>query len=296
MAILHEFEYLKPKELQDAVQILTEYGSRAQVLAGGTDLIPWIQEDLLTPDVLVDIKGIDGLDEIVLDKGTLYIGALVTFTELIGSAIISEGFPLIWEMAKTVASPGVRNRATLAGNICSAVPSCDSGPVLLVCEAAVLVKGPRRERKVPLGEWFLGPRKTALEKGEMVTGMTLPLPGPEHGGVYVKLGRYRGEDLAQASVAILALPEYVYRIAFGAVGPRPARAKKIEALLNGKKAEGRVIEDALKLVPQEICPITDIRASEEYRMHMVKVMLERGLRAARARFCGQGPHYGESLI
>jgi CO/xanthine dehydrogenase FAD-binding subunit len=296
MAIVHQFEYLKPETLDEVVQILAEHGCEAQVLAGGTDLIAWVREELLTPSVLVDIKGIDSLKELVLVDDILFIGALVTFSELIGSTIIQKKFPLILEMAKSVASTGVRNRATLVGNICSAVPSCDSGPVLLAYETNVLVKGPRGEKKVPLRDWFLGPKQNALKEGQVATGLSLPLPGEKHGGSYLKLGRYRGDDLAQASVSVLALPENVYRIAFGAVAPRPVRAKKIESLVNGKKLEDSLIEQAQKLLPQEIAPITDIRASREYRTHMMKVMLERGMRAAKARLSGEGPPYGTSLI
>lgn len=296
MSIAHQFEYLRPKTIDEVVEILTRYGLKAQVLAGGTDLIAWIRNDLLAPDVLVDIKGVDGLREIELKDRVLFIGALVTFSQLIDSHIIREKFPLVLEMAKTVASVGLRNRATMVGNICSAVPSCDSGPVLLVYGAKVLVKGQKGEREIPLSEWFLGPKKTSLKRGEVARGVAIPLPGKRHAGSYVKLGRYRGEDLAQASVAVLALLGNSYRIAFGAVAPTPVRAERIEALINGKKVDDSVMESAKRLVIQEIAPITDIRASEEYRTHMVQVMLERGIKAATARFAGKGPPYGTSLI
>jgi len=296
MAIAHEFEYLKPETLDETVGILAEYGPRARVLAGGTDLIVWIMDDLTEPDVLVDIKGIGELKGIELKDNTLIIRALVTFNELIDSEIVREKSLLIMEMARTVASTGIRNRATMIGNICSAVPSCDSGPVLLVYDAKVLVKGPQGERKIPLSEWFRGPKETALSAGELVTGVAVPLPEKRHAGCYVKLGRYRGGDLAQASVAVLALAGDNYRVAFGAVGPTPVRARKIESLINGKKIESKVIEDAKELISQEISPITDIRAAKEYRTHMVNVMFERGIRAATARLSGKGPAYGTSLI
>ena len=184
----------------------------------------------------------------------------------------------------------------MVGNLCSAVPCCDSGAVLLVYDATVLVAGPNGRRKVPLREWFLGPRKTVLKRGELATAVTVPLPKQKHGACFVKLRRYEGEDLAQASVTVLALAGNRYRISFGAVAPRPIAAERIEALLEGQALSGDLIQRAVRLVPAEIAPITDIRATKEYRAHMVGIMLERGLRAAVARLEGAGPEYGTSLI
>ena len=296
MALAHQFEYLKPGSLQETVEILSQAGHRAQILAGGTDLIPWIGEELLCPEVLVDIKEIEELAGIARGDHHIRIGARVTFNELIDSELIGRGFPLILEMAMAVASPGVRNRATLVGNICSAVPSCDSGPVLLVHQAEVLVQGASGERKVLMKDWFLGPRETALQAGELVTGVRLPVPEGKGDGCYVKLGRYRGEDLAQASVAVLTLPDDCWRIAFGAVAPTPMRAPGIESLISGKKITDEVIVEAQKLVPREIAPITDVRATRRYRLHMVQVMLERSLRASQSRCANGSPPYGMKLI
>jgi carbon-monoxide dehydrogenase medium subunit len=199
-------------------------------------------------------------------------------------------------MTGWVASVGIRNRATMVGNLCSAVPCCDSGAVLLVYDAAVQVTGPAGKRKVPLRKWFLGPRKTVLKRGEIATGVVVPLPKQKHGACFVKLRRYEGEDLAQASVTVLALAGNSYRISFGSVAPRPIAAERIEALLEGQPLSDDLIQQAVRLVPEEIAPITDIRATKEYRLHMVGVMLERGLRAAVARLAGTGPDYGTSLV
>lgn len=296
MAIAHEFDYVKPDSLAEAVSLLTRHGAGAQLLAGGTDLVGWICDELVAPEILVDLKGIPELAEILWGGGTLSIGALVTFSDLLDSAVVREKFPLIREMARTVASPGIRNRATLIGNIASAVPCCDGGPVLLVYEAHLRVTGPKGERKIPVDDWFLGPRKTVLKSGEIVTRVEMSLPAEKHGGCFVKLGRYQGADLAQASVAILALPEHKYRVAFGAVAPTPVRARKIESLMEGRPCEPGLVTSAGQLIPQETAPITDVRASKEYRALMLPTMFGRGLTAAVARLEGQGPPYGERLI
>jgi carbon-monoxide dehydrogenase medium subunit len=166
----------------------------------------------------------------------------------------------------------------------------------LIYDAVVHVTGRAGRRRIPVGEWFVGSRKTALMRGEVVTGLAIPLPKKKHAACFVKLRRTDGEDLAQASVAVLALAGMRYRIAFGAVAPRPIRGKKIEALLEGKAVSDTLIEDMLRLLPQEIAPITDIRASKEYRALMVGVMLKRGLQAAVSRLEGGGPEYGRSVI
>jgi CO/xanthine dehydrogenase FAD-binding subunit len=296
MAIAHEFDYVKPPTLREAVRLLSRYGPRARALAGGTDLVGLISDGVIAPEAVVDLKGIPGLDRIEFKGGVLSIGALVTFSDLRESAVIAKKFPVIHEMTGWVASVGIRNRATMVGNLCSAVPCCDSGAVLLVYDAAVMVTGPAGKRKVPLREWFLGPRKTVLKRGELATAVTVQLPKQKHGACFVKLRRYEGEDLAQASVTVLALEGNRYRISFGAVAPRPIAAERIEALLEGQALSDDLIQKAVQLVPEEIAPITDIRATKEYRALMVGVMLARGLRAAVARRAGAGPEYGTSLI
>ena len=296
MAIVHEFKYFKPSSIDEAIGLLNEYGSKARILSGGTDLIVRIKDGFETPDAVIDIKGLDDLKILKFEDNKLIIGSLVTFNEIIDDETVKEKFPLLWESAKVVASMGIRNRATMVGNICSAVPSLDSGPALLLYEATVVVKGKDGERRIPIEEWFLGPRKTALKEGEIVEYIEVPLPDKKHGGCYIKLGRYNGEDLAQVGVGVLALSGNEYRVAFCAVGPKPNRARKIEELLKGKEITDSVIEDAKKLVEEEISPITDIRATKEYRMHMAKVMLDRALKAAVERLNGKGPAYGTRLI
>ena len=149
---------------------------------------------------------------------------------------------------------------------------------------------------LPAHQWFKGNRLTDLKPGEILTTISIPLPAETHAGCYVKLGRYNGEDLAQASVLALCLPGNRYRVAFGSVAPVPIRAKRIEALLNGNPLNDELIDAAKELVPEEIKPITDIRASKEYRMHMSQVMLGRALTAAADRLNGHGPEYGTWLI
>ncbi|MDA8130913.1 MAG: xanthine dehydrogenase family protein subunit M [Elusimicrobia bacterium] len=296
MPITAEFEYVRPKDMEEALHVFSLYKEKARALAGGTDLVVHLKEGLVRPEVVVDVKSLPELGGLSLSARTLRIGALATFTDIIESAQVKERFPVLWEAALTVASAGVRNRATVAGNICSAVPSADSAPALALYEAEVLVRSLKGERRIPLADWFTGPKRTALQPEELLTAIELPVPVLKHGGSYMKLSRYEGEDLAQGGIAALVLSDTTYRVAACALGPVPGRCPKTEAVLNGSKLGPKVLEKAKEALLGELSPISDIRSSKEYRLHMAQVMLERALQAAVSRLFGKGPKYGAGSI
>jgi CO/xanthine dehydrogenase FAD-binding subunit len=287
MAIAHDFDYARPTSLAEVLELLKAHGEKARILAGGTDLIVNIKESMVAPAILIDIKDIAELREIRIEADQISIGASVTFTELLESPLMKERFPMLWDAAATVASSGIRNRATLAGNICTAVPSLDSAPPLLCHDALVHCVSAEGSRAIPITEWFLAPRKTSLLPHEVVTKITLPLPQKDSTGIYLKLGRYNGEDLAQAGWGFWISARHQYRLAHCALGPIPARARAIEAVLNGSALTEDLIRQAVALVESEIRPITDIRSGKEYRVHISKVMLKRGLIAAQDRLQGK---------
>ncbi len=287
MPIAHQFQYEKPTSINDTVELLAQYGEKAKILAGGTDLTVQIKEDVIAPDLVIDIKGIPELKELKFADNKLFIGANVSFAKLIKSDVVKENFRLLWEASETVASVGVRNIATVAGNICSAVPSLDSAPALLAYDAEIQVKSKSGERTIAIKDWFLGVKKTAIKADELLTRITLTLPEGKSASCYKKLGRYSGEDLAQAGLGVVALENNNYRIAFCAVAPTPNRATKTEEFLAGKELTEEVIKEAQSIIATEISPITDIRASKEYRTHMIKVMLERALKEAVALLNGE---------
>jgi CO/xanthine dehydrogenase FAD-binding subunit len=293
MPIVHDFEYFKPASLAEALKLLSKQRNAA-ILAGGTDIVNEIKEGAAKPSALIDIKGLSSLKKIEIKNDKLTLGALVTFSDIISSAAIKKRLPLFVEVARTVGSVGTRNRATMVGNICSAVPCMDSGPLLSAYEVLVIVQGLNGKRKIPIDKWFRGPRRTSLKKGEIVTAIEIPIPKKKHGGCYAKLGRYSGEDLAQASVLIIAHADRSYRVAFGSVGPVPIRAYKIEELLFGEEPGNLLIKHAQTLIPGIVMPITDIRASREYRLQMCQVMFERALVTAHARL--NGAEYGENVV
>jgi CO/xanthine dehydrogenase FAD-binding subunit len=296
MTLAMELTYQAPTSLDEVLAALAAGGGRSAPLAGGTDLVPGLRDDRLHLGGLVDLKRVAGLDHLEIVGDELHVGCLVTFTDLLGSSAVIEHAPVLAEMAGMVASVGIRNRATVVGNICTAVPSCDAGPLLLVLDAVVHTVGPGGARTIPIERWFVGPRRTAIRPDEIVTHLTIPLPGPGHGAAYARLSRTRGEDLAQASVTVLVGPGLRPRVAFAAVAPTAVRARRIEALLGDRGLDAGSIEAAVELVPDEIAPITDVRATARYRSRMCQVMLRRALTAAAARADGAGAPYGTALM
>ncbi|MBM4399497.1 MAG: xanthine dehydrogenase family protein subunit M [Candidatus Cloacimonetes bacterium] len=287
MAIAHEFEYFRPDNLKEVLNLLKKYGDKARILAGGTDLTVYIKEGLEHPEAVIDIKQVRELKSVEVQTDGLYIGAKATFSDILSYREIKKNYLLLWESARSVASVGIRNRATLIGNICSAVPSLDSAPALLCYNAVVHLLGQRGERAIPITDWFVAPRITAKQPDEIVLGVNIPKPSGKQTGCYLKLGRYGGEDLAQAGLGVLYSERFGFRLAYCAVGPIPKRAEKIEKLLQGKTLTDALIEKAKDLVLSEISPITDIRSGKEYRMHMCQIMLQRGLLACVDRMNGK---------
>ncbi len=275
MAIISDFNYHKPKDIDEALILLSEFNGKAKILAGGTDLIVHLKEEIVKTENVIDIKGITGLNQIKISKDNVFLGAGVTFTEIIESQQLKEKLPILWEASEKVASVGIRNRATVVGNICSAVPSLDSAPALLVYDAEVMAQSKAGKRTISIHDWFTGPKKTTLKPDELVLGINIPIF--QHAGVYEKLGRYKGEDLAQAGIGVLVDANKNYRFAYCAVGPIPKRMKKLEDFLKGKEISDKLLEEAAELIPDEISPISDIRSSAEYRTHMMKIMFKRGL-------------------
>lgn len=296
MSIACEFEYARPATIGAALRLLARrLPGGAAALAGGTDLVAWMRDGAVSPGLLVDIKGLAGLRGIELRRGRLWLGANTTFAEILASPLVRRHAPVLAEAAAMVASTGIRNRATIGGNICSAVPCCDSGPALLVYQATIHAAAPRRTLAIPAAKWFLGPRRTALAKGGLVTGVSLPLA--RHAGAFAKLKRYRGEDLAQASVAVYVDGKGIWRVAYGSVAPTPIRGPRVERLLQGDRRPAPArLKQAAELAEAEVAPITDIRGSREYRRLMVGVMLLRAVKLAAARFAGRGPAYGLNIL
>jgi len=277
---MKRFEYFEPTSLPEAFALLGRYQGRAQPLAGGTDLLVALKEHLRSADCVVNIKKIPGIDRLSFDASDgLYIGALVTAREIEVSPITKEHYSSLVQAARELGSIQVRNRATIVGNVCRASPSADTLPPLIADGAEITIHGPGGHRTVLLEEFFTGPGKTVLGHDELVTTIPVPAPAPRTGKVYIKHGRRKAMELATVGVAV-TLNEFDLRIVLGAVAPTPIRATKAEGLLRGRKLDDARIERAAQAAAEEARPISNVRASAEYRRDMVAVLTRRAVKQA----------------
>ncbi|MCR4441585.1 MAG: xanthine dehydrogenase family protein subunit M [Peptococcaceae bacterium] len=278
---MSKFKYLQVESLPEAFSILDEYGKSAALLAGGTDLLINIKEGKIMPRAVIPLKRIRALaGRITPENEGLTIGALATLSEVAANETVRARYTALAEAAGKIGSRQVRNWATIGGNICNASPAADTVPALLLFDAEINITGKRGQRAVPAAAFFLGPGKTDLREGEIVESIFLPAPPPECGSCYLKLGRREGVDLAIVGAAALVSRAGEVRIAVGAAGPTAFRATGAEKLLAGRAGSAEALEKALPEVSGQARPITDIRASREYRLAMVEVLTRRALETA----------------
>lgn len=283
--VLPKFEYLAPKTLDEATNLLTELGTGAKIMAGGTDIIPPMRDKVLKADYLIDIKHVPGLDYITYDEVEgLKIGALTKLYDIQTSKLVKEKNPAVAQAAKYVASTQIRHKGTMVGNICNASPSCDTGPILISMNAKILVHSAEQDRVIPAGEFFKGVKKTYLEPGEIVTGIVIPPLGENEHAAYIKHSVRKAMDLAIVGVAAYVKVENGIcteaRITLGAVAITPVRAPSAEAAIIGKELTDDVIAAAGVAAMQDCKPISDVRASAEYRHDMVRVFTKRAIKKA----------------
>ncbi len=289
---LPKMDYAAPSSLKEVFKLLKQYQHEAQLLAGGTDVIPKMKKRLFSADLLIDLNRIPGLSGIKLQEDGLHIGGLTRLAEIKESLLVKEKASALVQAIRVMASPPIRNRATLVGNLCTASPAADTAPPLLVLEASVRLQSDQGERIVPLSEFFLGPQKTARRPDEIVTEVIVP---PQEGrSAFLKLGRRKAFTLSVVSAAAFTRVRgekfEEVRLALGAVAPTPIRSRKVEEALRGKEVNDENIARAAELVMGEVRPISDVRASEEYRREMSWVFTRRVL----AQLNGRG--YNEGAI
>lgn len=277
---MRPFAVERPTSLAEAIALLAAHGSDARPLAGGTDLIIRLRDRSLQPSVVVDVKRIaeldDGIDETPTGRR---IGGRATMTTILGDAGLRREHQALVEAAAVVGSVQIRNRATLAGNVCNASPAADTLPALLVDDATVVVAGPDGERRIALDAALVRSGVTTIGPTELVTAIELPrLAGPR-GTVHLRRTRRRGHDLASVTVACAVTPDGSTRIAYGSVGPRPVlvtddSGRLADPAVDDEAKRARLAELFVDASPSP----TSMRAGPDYRLAMLGVL---GLRAVR---------------
>src|SRR4051812_27367425 len=286
---MRPFKYARPSRLDQVFDLFAQNGSKVRVLAGGTDVLVRLRMGHMRPDVVVDIKQVHELQSGIADAdGCVRVGAGVVMTELIEDARIRRNFPALVEAASVVGSIQIRNRATLAGNICNASPAADTAPALLVYGAVVNIVGSNNStRRVPLTEFFTGPGKTVMHEGELVAAIDLPLPAAKAGAAFGRVTRRYGVDLATINLCCRVDARGETRFAYGAVGPRPFLVTETGGVLADPAARAEDRAAALRSLIAQASPISDVRGGREYRLAMLEVMSRRALGASIERLNAQ---------
>jgi carbon-monoxide dehydrogenase medium subunit len=283
-----QFEYAAPKTLQEAVELLRTNGEGAKVLAGGQSLIPLLKLRLASPSLLVDMSRIPGLDYIRESEESLTLGAMVRVASLLESSLLRTKYPVIYEAAKTIADPLVRNLGTVGGNLSHGDPSNDLPAVMLALGAELAATGPTGDRVVKAEGFYLDAFTTALARYEILTEARVPVPPPRSAGTYLKV-EMKVADFATVGVAVQVTTSRTSeftRVGIGltAVGPTVIKAKKAEEALLGKKiTDAEAVNEAAAKAGEASNPTTDIRGTAEYKRSLVRLLVSRALKISSKR-------------
>lgn len=281
------FEYLRPNTIPEAITLLRQHGEDAKILSGGQSLIPMMKLRIARPGYLIDINRISGLSYIKEEGGFLKIGGLTREAELEASPLIRSKYPILLDTSLVIADPQVRNLATVGGNLAHGDPANDHPATMLALGAQVVATGSGGERVIPIEEFFLSLFSTALQPGEILTEIRIPVAPPHSGGAYFKLERKVGDFATAAVAAQVTLggngTAQKVGVALTNVGPTPIKAKKAEDFLRGKKLDEASIRQAAQLAADEAQPSSDLRGPADYKKGLVKELTKRALARAAER-------------
>jgi carbon-monoxide dehydrogenase medium subunit len=300
------FDYLRPSSIEEAIELLQKYENRAMLIAGGTDVMVGIRQNKFSPQVLISLKGVKGLDYIETYRNGLRIGALSTHNQLVESVLIRESFTALSDAVDHLGSLQIRNVATIGGNISNALPSADTACPLLVLNAQVKIKGLQGERKLPLSEFFMGPGKTALRSDEILLEFDIPSLPPNSGSAYWKVARRQAMELPILGVAMMLSIQVVdassvreaftkratleellsaldrseiycreAKMALGVTAPIPIRSKSAEDTLIGARLTTNKLLEAGIEASNEAKARDTMRGAAWFRREMVKVAPKR---------------------
>lgn len=279
---MNQFKYISPENKEETLKILKEEGVNVCIVAGSTNVLPDIKIKKLSPKNLVDINAIEELRGVDKKKDKICIGPLTTIAELINSELILKESKVLIQAAQEFADPLVRNNATIGGNLVTASPAADMAVPLLTLDALIKIESVGQKREVKLKDFFLGPGKTVLQDDEMIVGIEFEQSDINKNGYFIKLGQRKAMAVAITSLAVnLEVRQNKIiriRVAVGSVAPTPIRLTVVEEFLKDKEISNKVVEEAMDRVCEEVEPISDIRASEEYRRYISGILFKRAFK------------------
>lgn len=278
---LPEFQYLRPTSLQQALEVLDEHKDDAKIMAGGVGLLAFMKERLVSPSYVVDIKGIQELGNL-RDDGSrgASIGATVPLSRLLEWPLLKERYKALYDCVSRLSDPVLRNRSTLLGDLCEALPFVDSPTPLLIFDAEVEAVSVKGTRLIPVSEFIKGLAEIALEPNEIAVSVRLKAPPENSKSLFLK--HTSNSEFSVANVAALcsdpSRPETrVVRFAYGALSPAPMCVREVEEIFHRKASVTQLINDAVEAIKKSAQPMTDILAKAEYRGHVLEVLALKAL-------------------
>lgn len=281
--MLRRFRLEEPESVAEVSELLGRFGDSAKIYAGGTELLLAMKEGLVRYERLINVKRIAGLNEIVAEDGAIKIGALCTHRQLETSPLLRQRLPALVKLEQNVANVRVRQVGTIGGNLCFAEPHADPGTLLLALGAKLKAKTASAEREIEAEDFFVDAYETSLKEDEILTEISIPVPGPNSRNAYLKFGYLERPSVGVAFVCndnggTLS----GVRIAVGCAGPAPLRVREAEGLLEGKDKEEAAhnLAQAGAVAGRAAKAISDLHGSQEYKEHIVGVLLKRAFQAA----------------
>ena len=279
---MKRFNYCQPQSLKEAYSLMDKAAGSAKYIAGGTDILWRIRQKAVVPDELISLRGIEGLRGIH-HNGGLFLGGMTLFRDIERDPAVARDYPALEQAASLLATPQIRNMATIGGNLCNAAPSADAAPPLLVMGAVLVLEGPGGQREVPIEQFFKGPGQTVMNHNEVLTQIRIPKLEPHTGSAFLKVGRLK-QDIAVVNAAALVVMEGKIcrkcRVAFGAVAPVPLRLKGAEKIVEGEEIGPALLDRVADMAEKEISPISDVRSTDEYRRVMSRILAKEAIKKA----------------
>ena len=282
---MNEFEYHQPRSLSETFALLKDHGDDARLIAGGTGLLLFMKQRLAQPAHLISLAKLSGLDYIREQDGELRIGALCTHRTVETSAVVQERASLVSEAFRRVATPRIRNMATVGGALVHGDPNQDPPPSLIALDASIVLASEGGERTESLDGFFVDYFETAIQPGEVLTELRVPIPTPNTGCAYLKFLPRTADDYATVSVAAAVRmgPDDLcqdVRVVIGSAGVTPIRSLGTEGALEGQRLTQDLLRSASAAVADEVSPLDDFRGSAGYKRDMAQVFTRRALEQA----------------
>ncbi len=281
--LVHEFEYREPASLDEAISVLSEYGGRAKILAGGTNLITWMKMEQVAPECVINIGKLSELEGVSSQDDQITVGPLTTIKSLLNAPSVQAEHTALAEACAAFGSTQIQMMGTVGGNLCNGSPASDTVPALMALDAQLVLVGPDGERALPVEEFLVGPGQTGLRRGELLRSILVSRPRPGSGSAFIKISRVAA-DLAKVNAAVALVREGDHivdcHLTFGSVGPTVLRARKAETLLIDQPFSAELALEAGQAASEEISPIDDVRSTAWYRREVVKALTHDVLQVA----------------